>query len=570
MAENGSNGSKILEILKGISQAASKSFDGALDDDGKPMEIGFKREGRDARKMPQMDGASCRVQGYKLIVSYHSQVRLQDVYKGGHGGNKSQFENDIRASISDYVTWLKKQYKKVAGGALELTDMSEPDIRVERSSAVRVWATAGCTYTISSLKKLMDDSGDKDIEKERKEKAKFTDEGGHGKEQKGEKNKRGKEPKEKQPKKLDESINSFARNAVNDSSIEEAGNQNSWQMAERNLNVAFETYKNSLDRIKYAPEGDPNTPMNMEALQTAIQKLNDAHAALVATVNPADHQTEEDLNTWDGLDEAGSSEWVPVDEREEDNGGNWIQETLDEILNEMPTEAPQAGTGSEGDSANDVESVYSFLEAMMSRNSGFYVTPKDVQLAAHKLQVQLNPGDVRSILTSLEQAGGDVELEEGKPIVGGSRPSPGALAQQRIKAGKGRVVHPVGGAPTIGPQGAAPRIKSKELADWEAAKAKLDREAARKFGFGGEEESPVPPEKEDLWSGSELVEPLEGRWSEFGADDYKTGHKFDPLVAKQYLEQDMVEPNTENLQRIYRAWKRGYDTAHKKDLGVTV
>ena len=32
------------DVFRGIAQAAANSFDGALDDDGNPIEIGLKRE----------------------------------------------------------------------------------------------------------------------------------------------------------------------------------------------------------------------------------------------------------------------------------------------------------------------------------------------------------------------------------------------------------------------------------------------------------------------------------------------------------------------------------------------
>ena len=33
-----------LEVLRGLAQAAADSYDGAIDEDGNPVEIGLKRE----------------------------------------------------------------------------------------------------------------------------------------------------------------------------------------------------------------------------------------------------------------------------------------------------------------------------------------------------------------------------------------------------------------------------------------------------------------------------------------------------------------------------------------------
>ena len=35
---------KLLDVIQGLGQAAANSYDGALDEDGKPIELGLKRE----------------------------------------------------------------------------------------------------------------------------------------------------------------------------------------------------------------------------------------------------------------------------------------------------------------------------------------------------------------------------------------------------------------------------------------------------------------------------------------------------------------------------------------------
>jgi hypothetical protein len=138
------------DIVKGIAQAAANAYDGALDDKGEPIKIGLKREeGHPVLDSRVMDGFKVRVDGNYVLVSYHTQTRLKDVYSNG-------FQNDMIAACSDVAKWLKKEYKKITGNALSLKKEGECDTLVERSSKVNCWAVAKQRFKIGGLKDVED------------------------------------------------------------------------------------------------------------------------------------------------------------------------------------------------------------------------------------------------------------------------------------------------------------------------------------------------------------------------------------------------------------------------------
>ena len=103
---------KIVDVLRGISQAAAGMYDGALDDEGQPVKIGLKREeGNPLLDKRIIDGCKVRCSGKTLIVSYHSELLLKDVYA-------NDLESELEQIMSDIVSYLKKQYHKITGNTL--------------------------------------------------------------------------------------------------------------------------------------------------------------------------------------------------------------------------------------------------------------------------------------------------------------------------------------------------------------------------------------------------------------------------------------------------------------------
>ena len=46
---------KLLDVIQGLGQAAANSYDGAVDEDGKPIELGLKREDKNMYKRNMAD-----------------------------------------------------------------------------------------------------------------------------------------------------------------------------------------------------------------------------------------------------------------------------------------------------------------------------------------------------------------------------------------------------------------------------------------------------------------------------------------------------------------------------------
>ena len=141
--------SNTLEIIKGISQAASHAYDGSHVDsfssDGTAREVGLKREEGNPLIDPRvMDGFKIKFHGNKLIINYHSQLQLSDIYA-------KPLKNDIESMIEKVVKFLKKEYKAVTKNTLTLSPEGEADILVQNASRRWTWCTATKVYTIGNI-----------------------------------------------------------------------------------------------------------------------------------------------------------------------------------------------------------------------------------------------------------------------------------------------------------------------------------------------------------------------------------------------------------------------------------
>ena len=142
---------KVLETIRGIAQAAADiGYDGAVNENGEPVKIGLKREeGHPIYGSRVMDGFNIGISGKTLILSYHSDVTLKEIYS-------QDFEAETGLMITKIIKELKKRFKANEGKSLSLTKIGEIDVRVESSSRVRCWATAKCMYKIGSMGETQD------------------------------------------------------------------------------------------------------------------------------------------------------------------------------------------------------------------------------------------------------------------------------------------------------------------------------------------------------------------------------------------------------------------------------
>ena len=136
----------ILDIVRGISQAAANAYDGALDEDGKPLTIGLKREEGDmVLDARVIDGFNVSIAGNLLIIKYQGEIMLSEVYKG-------DFEGEIAQRLQDIASYLKKEYKKITGNSLTLTKYDkEPNVLVQSMSRVRSWVEANQKFKIGGI-----------------------------------------------------------------------------------------------------------------------------------------------------------------------------------------------------------------------------------------------------------------------------------------------------------------------------------------------------------------------------------------------------------------------------------
>jgi len=150
--DNVSKNDNVLEIIQGIAQAAANGFDGALDEKGKPIKIGLKREnGNPINDFRIADGFKVKIFSNILCITYHSEILIKDVYE-------KNFENNLKNTINDIVKFLRDEYKKITGKSLSLSDIKDKPMEsnIQCSSRVRCWVVSKKWYKIGGIN--IDDS----------------------------------------------------------------------------------------------------------------------------------------------------------------------------------------------------------------------------------------------------------------------------------------------------------------------------------------------------------------------------------------------------------------------------
>jgi len=132
----------IYDIVQGLSQAAANAYDGAHNEEGELVEAGLQREqGNPLIDKRVMDGFNVKFFGNKMVLSYQSEVQLKEVYAKG-------FESEIDQRLTDIVSFLKKEYRKITKSSVKLKQEGDIDVRVESVSRQRSWVVAGKTFII--------------------------------------------------------------------------------------------------------------------------------------------------------------------------------------------------------------------------------------------------------------------------------------------------------------------------------------------------------------------------------------------------------------------------------------
>ena len=165
----------VYEIIQGLSQAAANAYDGALGEDQSPTPTGvLRREEGDALiDQRVMDGFNVKFYGNMMCLTYQSEVQLKEVYAQG-------FEEEVDQRLTDIAGWLKKEYKKITGRSVTLTEEGEVDVLVQNSSRVRSWVQAKKHYKVGGLSAEMNDDNSGSTNTVEESWRNFVDQGGWG------------------------------------------------------------------------------------------------------------------------------------------------------------------------------------------------------------------------------------------------------------------------------------------------------------------------------------------------------------------------------------------------------
>ena len=177
----------VYEIVQGLAQAAANAYDGALGEDDQPLVAGLQREEGDPLLDKRvMDGFNVKFYGDMMCLSYQSEVMLKEVYANG-------FEGEIDQRLTDIKGWLVKEYKKITGKSVSLTEEGEVEMRVESTSRIRSWVTAKKHYKVGGLSKEMNLDNDGSTDTPAPSWKTFLEQGGWGDRPKNDKRKKGSE-----------------------------------------------------------------------------------------------------------------------------------------------------------------------------------------------------------------------------------------------------------------------------------------------------------------------------------------------------------------------------------------
>tara|TARA_B100000424_G_scaffold39023_1_gene26205 strand:- start:46 stop:609 length:564 start_codon:yes stop_codon:yes gene_type:complete len=136
----------VLDVIKGLNQAAANAGDYGGEYEELDLKIGLKREeGHPVLDSRVIDGFRVRFAADKMIVTYHSEMRIEELHP------RNQFENEIEQKFADIVKFLKKEYKNITKNTVSLTPQGDADILVQTTSRVRSWVQATKQYNIGGV-----------------------------------------------------------------------------------------------------------------------------------------------------------------------------------------------------------------------------------------------------------------------------------------------------------------------------------------------------------------------------------------------------------------------------------
>lgn len=152
----------VLEIIQGISQVAANSYDGARDEDGK-LKTSLKRDEEvSIRDRRVVDGFTVKMHGgNKMCIAYTTEVLASELL-----ASKDKYKDSLMQDVSDIAAFIKKEFRKVTGQSLSLTEIkeTEPKMEVIQTSRIRTEVKVIMDYEIGGID---DPHAEKDTQKDK-------------------------------------------------------------------------------------------------------------------------------------------------------------------------------------------------------------------------------------------------------------------------------------------------------------------------------------------------------------------------------------------------------------------
>lgn len=139
----------VIEVIEGIHSVIHKKHHGAVDEKGKLVEIGLKREEQPILDQRVMDGFGISIHGNLLMIKYNSQEPLIHLHE-------KRFEREIERRIDDVRKFIQKEFEKHTGSALRLKEAGEIKTLVESSNRIKAIIKAMMPFEILNLKDKVD------------------------------------------------------------------------------------------------------------------------------------------------------------------------------------------------------------------------------------------------------------------------------------------------------------------------------------------------------------------------------------------------------------------------------
>jgi len=137
----------VYDVVKGISQAVANKQHGAVDADGKLIEIGLKREEQPIIDQKVMDGFGISLHGNMLMIKYHSVEPIRELHQ-------KKFEKEVERRINDIKNYIAKEFAKHTGSQLRLKEAGDISVLVETSNRMKAMIKAIMGYEVLNLKEV--------------------------------------------------------------------------------------------------------------------------------------------------------------------------------------------------------------------------------------------------------------------------------------------------------------------------------------------------------------------------------------------------------------------------------